>query len=170
MPVVLWGDGQVGHLRSASPLMPFDEPMWDRAMVDRSQLPLPDPIAMKRERSDDVRADPKEKRHRAAASSGEAVGQWNGQPGSRMSVALLDHHTGGTSGAASRRSSTGAPQAAPQLHGNLTGRSYSFTRAVVAPGGVLVNEDGFVLQPAQQTGFFTLYELTQFTYDEVCGR
>ena len=57
-----------------------------------------------------------------------------------------------------------------QLHGNLTGRSYSFTRAVVAPGGVLVNEDGFVLQPAQQTGFFTLYELTQFTYDEVCGR
>jgi len=132
--------------------MPFDEPMWDRAMVDRSQLPLPDPIAMKRERSDDVRADPKEKRHRAAASSGEAVGQWNGQPGSRMSVALLDHHN------------------APQLHGNLTGRSYSFTRAVVAPGGVLVNEDGFVLQPAQQTGFFTLYELTQFTYDEVCGR
>ena len=124
-------------------------------MVDRSQLPLPDPIAMKRERSDDVRADPKEKRHRAAASSGEAVGQWNGQPGSRMSVALLDHHTGWS---------------APQLHGNLTGRSYSFTRAVVAPGGVLVNEDGFVLQPAQQTGFFTLYELTQFTYDEVCGR
>ena len=137
--------------------MPFDEPMWDRAMVDRAQLPLPDPTAMKRERSDDVRADPKEKRHRAAASSGEAVGQWNGQPGSRMSVALLDHHTG-------------APQAAPQLHGNLTGRSYSFTRAVVAPGGVLVNEDGFVPQPAQQTGFFTLYELTQFTYDEVCGR
>ena len=135
--------------------MPFDEPMWDRAMVDRSQLPLPDPIAMKRERSDDVRADPKEKRHRAAASSGEAVGQWNGQPGSRMSVALLDLHTG---------------WCAPQLHGNLTGRSYSFTRAVVAPGGVLVNEDGFVLQPAQQTGFFTLYELTQFTYDEVCGR
>ena len=145
----------VQRLRSASPLMPFDEPMWDRAMVDRSQLPLPDPIAMKRERSDDVRADPKEKRHRAAASSGEAVGQWNGQPGSRMSVALLDQHTG---------------WCAPQLHGNLTGRSYSFTRAVVAPGGVLVNEDGFVLQPAQQTGFFTLYELTQFTYDEVCGR